>query len=224
MKKILLLAFVLCNLATSAQVQQKVSSSDIYRTNQMNAKEAPTLTGTPYLDPQYTLAEVDGVSDLVLVKYNAQHDHFDIDSGDGKIYTLPKNADMGSVKYKNGRYHFIFGNYTTSKGVTESGYLMQLLNTNGVSLLKKQRIILIPAKTGASSYQQDTPAKLAKANEEFYLKTKDGQIVSYPSNKKKLIDLFPQHKGSIESFIKDNKISFSDEKDLLSLTLHLSTL
>jgi hypothetical protein len=45
-----------------------------------------------------------------------------------------------------------------------------------------------------------------------------------PRKKKELLTLFPEKASQIEQFLKEKKISFNDENDLLLLTAYLSTL
>ena len=50
------------------------------------------------------------------------------------------------------------------------------------------------------------------------------EFVPAPKKKKELLALFPEKASEVEKFVKEKKISFSDEKDLLLLTEYLSTL
>ncbi|TBX70039.1 hypothetical protein EZL74_04645 [Flavobacterium silvisoli] len=81
---------------------------------------------------------------------------------------------------------------------------------------------MIAEKLAANAYESDRPASYVKAEDAFYFKNRDKEIIEFPSNKKGLLKLFPEKKMEIEIFIKQNKTDFKKEEDLIKLIEFLS--
>ena len=58
----------------------------------------------------------------------------------------------------------------------------------------------------------------------YFIGLGNGNIVEMPTKKKELLKMFPNKEKEIEEFLKSNKISFKDEKDLIVLVNYLDTL
>lgn len=193
--------------------------------NKMNSKDRYNeAIGSPYILEKFNLATISGVQNAVLVRYNAEADEMEIDNGDEKIYILPKSNEYNTVSLKNGFYTYVLSTYKDSKGADLHGYLIETFNENGITLLKREKISLKKGKPAENSYTQDSPTKLVRAKDEFYIKTKDGQINAFPTSKKELVALKPEKKTEIEKFLKDNDISFKKEDDLSKTAKFISTL
>lgn len=67
------------------------------------------------------------------------------------------------------------------------------------------------------------PAKYVKMDDTFFLKNKDKGTSKFPDNKKGLLKLFPDKKEAIESFLKENKIDFDSESDLMKIIDFIAT-
>src|SRR5690606_17138349 len=109
-------------------------------------------------------------------------------------------------------------------GKDVKGYMLEKLNANGVSLLKKEQVILLPERQPVNGYGSYVPPKFEKGSDEYYLELKDKSVVAFPKNKKKLTELFADKKSDIDSFFKANKISFKTEHDMIAITKFSSML
>jgi hypothetical protein len=188
----------------------------------VGAKEADNATGSPYLTSSFTLGTISNVEEALLVKYNAYTDEIELDNGNNKTFILPKDEEFNTITLKTGGVYRLFNYKNDGKDV--KGYLLEKLNVNEVSLLKKEQIILIPERQPVNGYGSYVPAKFEKGSDEYYLQLKDKSVVAFPKSKKKLIEIFPAKKSEIETFLKSNKVSFKGEQDMMTITNFIATL
>lgn len=226
MKKIFFTALTLTAINLNAQVSLNVANriNTELLSNKDSSSRYEKVSGSPYLYESFRLAKISSIPGDVLVRYNAELDEIEIDNGDGKKYLLPKSEDYNTIELKNGQGKFILEKYNDASGSNSYGYLIEKLSKNEIKFYKREKIKLIAAKTAESSYTQDTPAKLIKGNEEYYLKIKDKNAELFPNSKKKLIALFPEKKSEIENFLKDKNPSFKKEEGMSQITEFISTL
>ncbi|HMK06012.1 MAG TPA: hypothetical protein VK476_00695, partial [Flavobacterium sp.] len=91
-------------------------------------------------------------------------------------------------------------------------------------LYKKENVTFYEARPAKTSLEASLPAKFVKADDTFYLKTKENSIVEFPDSKKQLIKLYPAKKAEIEAFLKENKISFTEDSDRIKVVDFLAAL
>lgn len=185
----------------------------------------PTLVedikGTPYVNSIFLPAKVIGVSEVAaLVRYNAQKDEMEFIK-DGRNFHLYK-SDSLEVKLFNTSYKYL--QYESNKSV-KNGYLVVLLERGKEkhSLYKKETITLVPKSLPKSSYDQATNAYYRKETDKFYITVSD-KIVAMPKKKKELLTLVPNNSSEIESYLKENKVAFDNEKNLIDLVKFMNTL
>lgn len=186
-------------------------------------KESEAATGSPYILPTFVLANISNVKEMILVKYNAYSDEIEVDNGDGKIFILPKQEDLNTITLRTGNTYKLV-DFKDSDGHETKGYMLEKTTVNGITLLKKEKITLIPEKQPMNGYGSYVPPRYDKPSEEYYLLLKSGKVVMFPKNKKKLQELFPEQKEKIDSYLKENDLSFKKENDMVKLTEFLSTL
>ncbi|AWI25413.1 hypothetical protein [Flavobacterium pallidum] len=230
MKKLLAVVVLSVSSVASLCAQTRISNM-INRTNggstslveKMGKKDSEAATGTPYVSPAFILATISNVKETILVKYNAYSDEMEIDNGDGKIFVLPKEDDFNTITLKTGTVYKLL-DYKNSDDVNVKGYMVEKTTVNGVTLLKKEKINLIAEKQPINGYGSYVPPRYDKQSEEYYLLLKNNRVVSFPKNKKKLQELFPGQAEKINSYLKENDLSFKKENDMVKLTQFLSTL
>lgn len=180
-----------------------------------------TVKGSHYIDPKFEPSKVNGYDGTTpLMRYNAYKDEIEfIDSN--KVYYLIK-TDSTKVKLSNKLYTYML--YNDGKD-NQRGYLLELLhNVNSkFSVFKKEKIVFVPEYVPSSTYQEAKPAYYKKEGDKYYLGV-NGTVYNMPTKKKDFIALLPNHNESIESFIKDNKISFKNENDFIKLLNFMNTL
>src|SRR5690606_8308750 len=184
-----------------------------------NAKE--NVNGSPYFVETYLPVKLSNFeNENILVRYNAADDEMEFNKG-GQVYYVPKSDDL-KIKFLNSGKEYHYTSYT-DKGNATSGYLILLSENEKVSLFKREQIKFVPAKEAANSYDTGRPAEYKKADDAFFIEV-NGTIENFPKNKKELIRKFSHKEKEVAEFLKANKISFSKEADLITLTKFLSTL
>ncbi|OYU82219.1 MAG: hypothetical protein CFE23_00415 [Flavobacterium sp. BFFFF1] len=231
MKKLLILATISVMSVTVVSAQSNMRlTSKLNTTNggsadlaeKIGKKESQSATGSPYTLPSFVLASISNVKEMILVKYNAYTDEMEVDNGDGKIFILPKEQDFNTITLKTGTvYKYL--QYNNSENESVKGYMVETTTVNGVTLLKKERVTLIPEKQPMNGYGSYAPPRYDKQSEEYYLLLKNNKVVSFPKNKKKLQELFPEQKEKIDTYLKQNDLSFKKENDMVRLTQFVAT-
>ncbi|WP_312322980.1 hypothetical protein [Soonwooa sp.] len=69
----------------------------------------------------------------------------------------------------------------------------------------------------ASAFDKDQPNRFREEPDQYYLKLEDGKFVEFPKNKKKLIELFPDKKKSINDNVISNDFDFNTKKLIVSI-------
>ncbi|AWG24008.1 hypothetical protein [Flavobacterium kingsejongi] len=200
------------------------ASGGALRNKYSNAKKEG-IEGSPYPHPNFSLANIEGIPNNIMMRYNGGKDELEyIIENEGKRDTLVlrKVDPLKTVVFKNNTtYKYL--PYVDHKGVATEGYLILVNEKNNVGLYKKESISLLPARKASNSYQASTPAKYARTEDRYFLKTENGTS-PFPDSKKKLLALYPDKKSAIETYLKENKISFSKESDLIKLTAFIATM
>jgi hypothetical protein len=85
-------------------------------------------------------------------------------------------------------------------------------------------VLFYDGKVAKTSLEKDMPARYVKLDNAYYFKCNDQGIIEFPENKKQLLKLFPAKKQEIEVFLKESKVSFSEDYDKVKIIDFLSTL
>lgn len=213
---------VLTSFAQSSQTAGQVGQTEVLRSFQIAGKNAfnnTVIEGSPYLEDVFFMSKVEGIDKVFLSKYNIVLDQFEFKEDDD-VYILPKKPEYKTIVLGKSKYILLEYN---ADNVLKTGYLVELMKSDNVSLYKKIRI-KTTEKQEAKGYDKATPARYVKISPEFYIKIKENTIDYFPKNKKELLSLFPDSKEKIEGFLKENKTSFKNEEDLIKLTKFLGQL
>lgn len=182
---------------------------------------ADGIEGSPYIVDEFLPSEVVGYSGVTPpIRYNAAKDEMEY-MKDGRKYYVTKK-DSIEIKLFNKKYTYL--NYETKKG-NESGYLVVLHSSDNdkFSLYKKEQIVLMPEYIPNSSYADPKPAHYKVENDKFYIGY-DSKIVLMPKSKKEVLKLVPNNSAQAETYLKENKVSFDNENNLVQLVKFLNTL
>lgn len=208
--KIVLLVVFAFQLSTYAQLPVKVSKN-----NKSNLKTK--TVGSPYTQKMFAQAKVGDVEQKNYMRYNVFNDEFEFISTQKDTLILDKIEDFGTIFFPETNKKFQLVTYTNSKNKLFYGYLQNLKESNGYILFKKENIQFTDEKIAKTSMEVNMPAKYIKTDDTFFLKNKDKGTSEFPENKKGLLKLFPDKKESIETFLKNNKIDFDSESDLMKI-------
>lgn len=184
-------------------------------------KQYENVEGSPYVDSKFYASQVIGISGPTPpIRYNAYKDELEFVDRD-KTYYVSK-SDSLEVKLSNKSYKYL--EYQIDNRF-EMGFLVVLLNDiNGkFSLYKKEKITLVPKYDSGSGYRDAVPAHFKLEEEKFYIGFSK-KISSVSKKEKDIISLLPDYSQELKKFIKENKISFKNEDNLLRLVKFMNTL
>lgn len=193
--------------------------------NQIMAKSESALpaTGSMYKSDQFLPAKTLGSDQIILVRYNAYSDYFEMNNPqEGKTQVLPKQTGSTVTMNATGDV-YAFQKYKTEKGEEINGYLNVVSDNPKVKIYKRERIYLQPGKVAVDSYQTSKAAAYKRADDEFYVQINGGEIV-FVSGKKDIANLVPGKSKEVLDFIKKNKIDVEKETDLQQLSGYIETI
>jgi hypothetical protein len=224
-KTILAFAFILLHIAAFSQtVRKEVLNPDhagkIFR-NPAKGKNRPQ--GSPYMQQMFASANVESLSIKANMRYNAFNDEFEFVSQKGDTLVLDKIEDFNNIFFSGLNKRYKLAQYTDAKGKLFYGYLIDVYQKGNYGVLKKENISFVEEKVAKTTLEVNMPAKYVKSGDTFYLK-KDTVISEFPETKKQLVKLFPEKKEQLEAFVKENKISFSEDSDRIKIVNFLATL
>jgi hypothetical protein len=229
MKKLLLNGLLLLSIVSNANAQailEKIdpcSSGVLFRNPNFDNRDLVKIEGSQYLNQDYKLAEVSGVTKKLLVRYNAMTDAIEVQDEGMKGFLLTKQSPYNTITIISNPNKIKLINYKNKEGEVY-GYLSELHNKNNVILYRRDKIILQKALEARTTYQEAVPQKFVKIDEEYYLSLKNDMAIAVPKNKKELQNLFPMKKEEIAVYLKDNKFSLKDEKSIIEMVKFISTL
>ncbi|QDP85587.1 hypothetical protein FNJ88_08430 [Chryseobacterium sp. SNU WT5] len=175
-----------------------------------------SVKGTPYIYPDYVLGMVEGFPETYKMRYNAHLDEVIFNTDDGDMALL-KESLYSTVHFKSTKETLKLVNYVyENKEVL--GYLFVVADTAGLTIFRKSTIAFLPFVPAANSYYPDSPATFRRLGNIYFIKNQNSQIEQLPSNKNKLIAMFPEKKEAIKQYFKKNKVNLSEEKDLKKLS------
>lgn len=172
------------------------------------------IFGSPYSEKMFSQAKVGTIEQKTFMRYNISEDQFEFITPKNDTLILDKTEDFGEIVFTNSNQKFKLTTYTNLKNKLFYGYLISLSEKNNVILYKKENVTFYEEKIAKTTLERDMPAKYASSAPYYFIKYKDKMATEFPENKKVLLKLFPEKKEAIETFLKANKINFSDENDL----------
>jgi len=225
MRKVFLALFILTtNLSFSQFKDLKLRS----------LKNTPTVkaSGSAYLNESFSPIIIKTDQDAT-IKVNGRYNAY---NGDIEIVKPPSSRPL-ALDITDTNYEITFTNsgkiyksytYINENEKKESGFFVVTYRSNKtMSLYKKEKINFIPAIiAGASSYNGSQDAKFKRISDKYYYLKKDNTtntLISFPKKKKELIKILSlETNKDISSFIKQNRIKLSKEKDIIKLLTYLN--
>ncbi len=225
MKRLLCLLFGLGTLAGTAQsLQEEAQHPDIASKLFKNPKYVKDKAqGSPYVNQMFGQAVVEKLNIKAFMRYNAYKDEFEFITPKNDTLVLDKLEDFDRITFTGLKKQYDLLAYTEDKKLVY-GYLVRVQEKNGWVLYRKERITYVEAKPAKTSLEMNMPAKYSRRGDEFFLKSTDGMTNEFPDSKKALVKAFPAHKDKIEAFLKETKIDFDLESDLVQMFNFLAAL
>ncbi len=177
--------------------------------------------GSPYLDKNFTFANVNQKFINQKMRYNIYKDEFEFISPSNDTIILDKNENFDNITFITTNTIYKLFNYINILDEYCNGYLIHIYQKGDVGLFKKENIYLSEEKISRTSMEKNMPAKYHNSSTVFFLKL-NKIIIEFPDNKKKLTKILPSKKEAIENFVKENRIDFDKEIDKIRIIDFLS--
>ncbi len=181
------------------------------------------IEGTPYLNNNFTFVKVENVEENSKMRYNIFKDEFEFISVKNDTLILDKNENFKNLNFVSTNTNYKLLNYLNQNDKFYYGYLIDIHQKNNFGLYKKENTALTDEKIAKTTLEQNKLAKYYKTNDDYFIKNND-KISEFPSNKKRLIKIFPEKKEVIEAFLKENKIEFSKDSDKIKIINFLASI
>lgn len=195
---------------------------DLTREIDPNAK-IDKASGSPYSNDNFFDAQITIMDTVVTVpvKYNVVLDEMEFRKDDKTYALVAKEKTEVKMVLSKVTYNYVRYNI---ENTTKKGFLIRNTTNDKINFYSKEVITYVPFKEAINAYTQATPAHYRKDSNIYFIGLGNGNIVEMPTKKKELLKMFPNKEKEIEEFLKSNKISFKDEKDLIVLVNYLDTL
>ncbi|HCD9233447.1 TPA: hypothetical protein NEG48_000407 [Elizabethkingia anophelis] len=219
MKKTLLSVILFSGIYSYAQVSELPAVTDW--NNQMNmtkdSHEVRNIDGKQYFDDNFNYVKIQGYSTSTpaTFRYNAYKDVMEFKQND-KIYELVK-VDNLIINFPTKAYQQLDYSYDNSN---HSGYLVLLVNKK-IPLYKREKIILDDGIISSNSYADNTKKNYRKLKDVFLIKL-DDKFYKFPKSSKELANIPHIDIAKTEEYIKQNKLSFSKENDIINIVEFLN--
>jgi len=173
--------------------------------------------GTPYIQDEYTLASISGLTSNYMVKYNAFNDEMEVLLESNKVnYVQKEKGLVVSLKTNTPKSYVCLGyidelkkyqlGYFAAAGVIKEGYLLFL----------KEKIGFQEAKPPRSGYERPTPAGFKPPTSTFFVwESAAEQLIELPKTKTGFVKMFP--KRNLKEFFKSGTYDLDVEEDLLQV-------
>jgi hypothetical protein len=182
------------------------------------------VDGTPYIFKNFVLSEIEGVKNKMMLRYNAYDDVIELEKSVGQVFTVSKDFAYGVIYMSYDRKKLRLISTVNKKNEPVLNYAFELVNNEKLALLRRDKIELKEAKLARNSFEFNTKAKFTDIKSSYLLEFKDKKTFESLDSKSKLLELYPAHNNEIKAFLKENKIDFSKESDLLQTTQFLTNL
>ena len=179
-------------------------------------KESEDLVKKKYLTYSYELASVDSYDTKAYVRYNIFDDEMEF-VRDESIYYLAKEAGR-KIHFKDS--DFLYKIYEQDN---ELKYMKVLLEGE-TSLVAKQGVRYVDAKKALSGYDRAKPANYKKVKDEIYIAFDYNTVARVTKNKKQFFAIFGKNESKMKSYMKKERLSHKNLKDLKKAIVYYNTL
>lgn len=207
---------------TSAPQVSQGHLDDLTRTINRNRDNSVYIKGSPYINETF--------KDVKLKRFGNKTFSGRYDAYLGEMQIKIENDTIALNSSENFELTFPLNNkvyktsiYTNKEGVSKRGFLVVLAETDSMAFLKEEVIILYDKIIATTGYDRDKPAEYKRAKDIYYYRLGDN-ISLLPQSRKNFLQLFPEHATELKTFIKKNKISLKEDKDLITLFQFLETI
>lgn len=183
-----------------------------YFRSEKKVKRLENIDGSQFLNSDSSFYAVQNFKD-VKMRYNAYSDQIEYKDVNGNIFEIERFVDKPII-FKDSNQTFVFKNFTLGK--TPSSSYLRVIGSDAKNhvLFVREKIILVPFDKSQTSLMPDTNPYLTNVKKLYVLSIQGGDPVTF-YNKKEFFKVFDDKDFS--KFVKDNKIDFDSESDVLEL-------
>jgi hypothetical protein len=209
MKKILIIPLLL--IFCSVYGQETLNK---FYNNYLSAKKTGTYfsentRGTPYENPEFMEARVyfKGEEEPLpgKMRYNSYEDEMEfIRNMDDQVLVLTNRNKIDSIRLENKTYQYL---KVIEDQTVNSGYFVKL-SAGECSLYKKSSKRFQEEKPPQSGYEDYVPPSFIQEDDEFYVSFDEAPLIKIPERKKKIQELFSEHRYENREM---SKIKYKEE-------------
>lgn len=181
--------------------------------------------GTPYMQEDFTTANIAPVNKVYMVRYNVHQDEMEVKQAGDEVLVMAKKKNFTVKEHSNNRTYKILEK-ANSDVQNDLGYYITLQTNDNLSLYRKNCKKLVTRKR--NTYGSTAASHVAEFKDmrcEFYIeKGNNGVAIKLPKKKKALLALFPEKKEQIATYIKKNRIKLHKEKSVKKLIDYINTI
>jgi hypothetical protein len=229
-KTIFLFLSVIFSLVINAQEYQLKETFDFYRNNKMVSGEwsSGTLTekdieGSPYLTDDFINGTIYTVQKQkyvdIPVRYNIYNDQMEFKTESGEVQAMATPEIVERVEF--GKYKMAYIPFSYSKKLIK-GFFIILQEGEKASLFLRKNMSFKNAEEPAP-YKEAQPPRFVKNPDDYFIRIGMEEAKAVNS-KKDLLEIFPDYKKDVESFIKKNKTKTNAPESLEELIKYYNSL
>lgn len=212
--KIIFTILVATLILPTSLISQTVDLPSDYVRNTITGKNniPENVEGSPYMNDDFKPGKIDTGDKIINspMRYNIYQDEFQIANGETEIIALRRTPNL-KIELQGKKFAIYGFNGPTGN---KQGYFEELYSSENISILKRHEAEFTEAKKAANSYASDTPAKF-KPSETYYIKVGANSAEEVDLKKKDVLNAINDDK--VEKYIKQNKLKFKDESDLIKV-------
>lgn len=231
MKNLLIAAacILFSTMFSSAQsIYQLGESLDFLRSHKMHTGDLQNMltesdiNGSPYLNDEFIIGTIFTTTEMqfqdIPLRYNIYSGKLEFKTPENEVLALAAPEIVKRAEF--GEFKLSYITYSLSKKI-KRGFFEELVNGK-VSLFTKAEI-LYQKPTKPAAYKDAEPAKFIERPNLYFLKV-EKESAKKIDNKKGLIEMFPDNREQVATFIKKNKIKVNKEDQLIELVTYYNSL
>ncbi len=210
------LFILLLNLFSNVFSQQVIDLVDAFQGSlvQMESKPADKqIDGNPYFNEDWKKGTVKFLNGdefkVESFKYDVNLERL-LFLKEDVVYYIPNKEDI--EKFTIGTSNFIYSKYDN---INKQTFFEVLSESNEIKLLKRYKCVYVEGKKG-DGIAPGTNDKYC-INKSYYIKIANDPAIKYKLKKNEVLQLMSDKKELVEKYIKENKLKFKNENDLIKL-------
>lgn len=188
----------------------------------LSRESLSSANGSPFINDKFELVKFKKLDNRVfLARYNANLGEMQIKRENDTIALV--NTEELELTFTQSNKVYKTHSYTNNEDVSKRGFLVVLMESDSLALLKEEVVKFYNKKPPSNSYEKMKPAEFRRLSDVYYYRS-GNNISLLPQKRKDFLKLFPNQESEIKSFIKENKINLKKEDELITLFNYIENL